>query len=105
MNYNNFLLFFKFWIPFVILYGSAQFNAQFMFLVKVGPSAEWVEMNRIICEDEGCAVPEKTFVVLKRDDKLYKNKQTFLYTEGFEHAYHVPSKTKFQEMIYLSPQF
>ena len=58
-----------------------------------------------ICEDEGCAVPEKTFVVLKRDDKLYKNKQTFLYTEGFEHAYHVPSKTKFQEMIYLSPQF
>ena len=75
MNYNNFLLFFKFWIPFVILYGSAQFNAQFMFLVKGGPSAEWVEMNRIICEDEGCAVPEKTFVVLKRDDKLYKKKQ------------------------------
>ena len=35
MNYDNFLLFFKFWIPFVILYGSAQFNAQFMFLVKV----------------------------------------------------------------------
>ena len=63
---------------FFILYGPAQFDAEFMFLVKVGPLTERVEMNRIVCEDESCAVAEKIIVVLKKDDGLHKIMKTNL---------------------------